>query len=352
MAIDNANNFSSSVYYAKRNSPEIQKILLDLSPSRFSVQAESQSMTSSQYILPIERANSSIPIEEIDNKESYTFESKEMKYQTQQLSNFYSGFPGKKKDMITKINIRKTSLTRQQLTTAHIETKERLSTKIKPPISKEKTISQREMKKRALKKIQDQIITLSSFIPEKVVRIEEVQRESPKIPINQNAESPDKFEFILEEVDPFPFTNLTEWLIWHKNYPELAFVRETYDLEQVPEGENIEVFWVNILNDPTFFNTDWQIAGSTITIESLKEHSQPEWKPEWDIESSYLDGFYIFFEDVYQILSQNFKGIQNYNHSLLQFALKGLLLLNLAYYDDQCQKWFKNGTFEDLTSRL
>ncbi|MFX0121841.1 MAG: hypothetical protein ACFE9A_20790, partial [Candidatus Hodarchaeota archaeon] len=171
MAIDNANNFSSSVYYAKRNSPEIQKILLDLSPSRFSVQAESQSMTSSQYILPIERANSSIPIEEIDNKESYTFESKEMKYQTQQLSNFYSGFPGKKKDMITKINIRKTSLTRQQLTTAHIETKERLSTKIKPPISKEKTISQREMKKRALKKIQDQIITLSSFIPEKVVRI-------------------------------------------------------------------------------------------------------------------------------------------------------------------------------------
>ncbi|MFX1507674.1 MAG: hypothetical protein ACFFDC_16430 [Promethearchaeota archaeon] len=342
MASDDIDEFStvfSSIYYAIRNSPEKQKLLINISSTQTTVSGK---LSESQ-----ESASSIEESLEENEVETPTKQRKRI-LRPQPLFTFYSEIPPVEKKLTGKRKKKpksgKVSPTRQLLTTALQKTKVRLSSQKIKPISKQKSISKKEIKKQAQKKIQDQTIRLNQFIQDKKVsvKIQEINIESQESTSNE-------IEPILNEDDPFPFTNLSEWLIWHHNYPELAFVREAYDPDQIPDEGDIEVFWVNIMNDPEFFNPEWRIAGSSISIDSIKQQKQPNWAPEWDILSSYTDGLSIFFEDVYSILSNYSQGLKNYRYPILQFALKGLLLLDLVYYDNQ--KWYRRGLREEL-SRL
>lgn len=358
--IDDFSSVSSAVFYAKKNSPEKQKELLNLlstpSPVESTTQvfsSQSSSNDSSQPLM-IETVPSKISLEH----GSY-HKTKRLGYQPQQLSTFYSDIPLIEKVITSDIQPRKrikkkiASPTRQLLTDALFDTKKRFVIKRKSQSSKKKQISRRKKKKQDKKKIQEQTIRLSQFIQEKTVKTKEIkpQQITSNVPESE-ADVRIPQELSLKVNDPFPFTNLVEWLIWHNNFPELAFVREAYDLEQVPSEEDVEVFWVNLRNDPEFFSSDWQMTGSSIDIESIKEQGRrPDWKPEWDIISSYTDGFSTFFEDVYQILFQNPQGLY-YRYPILQFALKGLLLIELAYFDEKDMLWYSKGSPENLATRL
>lgn len=366
MATDDFNDFSSvfsSIFYAKRNSPEKQRLILNFSSTttssyHSSVQTEKQDLPPLSFTKQFEQNSDTSKISfkgARKKKESFSKE-KQIIYQPQQLSSFYSEIPLMKEVISSPSKTKKrekgkeNSRTRQVLTDALIETKKRLSTQPKIQSSKEKITSRKKKKKQDFEKLQKQTIRLNHFISEEIVRTKEIRSEPLVQVVDSNART--QHEFFLNDNDPFPFTNLTEWLIWHEYYPELGFVREAYDIEQVPDEEDVEVFWVNIMNDPEFFNPNWRIAGSSIDIDSIKYQRRPDGTPEWDIISSYTDGFSIFFEDVYQILSQNSQGLQNYQYPILQFALKGLLLMELTYFDDLKQKWFRKGTVEDLMTRL
>ncbi|MFX1284175.1 MAG: hypothetical protein ACFFB5_10990 [Promethearchaeota archaeon] len=353
MAIDDIDDFSSvssSIFYAKRNTLEKQGLLLNLA----SIERHDSSKQTELPALgsPSERSSIGNSHLDVEIEESPSSWKKKIIYKPQPLSTYYSEIPviKKEKKPIKKINKRKrgkkTSPTRQLLTSALLETKERLLTHEKSYLKK-KTLSRQEKKKRDLWKRKKQTIELNHFISEINVRTKEIQAEALMKPDVYQIQQ----ESTLKENDPFPFTNLTEWLIWHNNYPELAFVREAYDLEQIPEEGDVEIFWVNVMNDPEFFNPDWRIAGSTIDLDSIKYQRKSDWKPEWDIMATYTDGFSTFFKDIHQILTQNPQGL-NYRYSILQFALKGLLLLDLAYFDAEKQKWFSKGSFEDLMIRL
>ena len=330
MASDDRNEFStvsSSIFYAIKNPPEKQKLLLNVLSAQ-STTIDKQE-TPSQALVNEERKK----------------QIRKIHLKPQPLFTFYSDippleveeFPQKKRKVKTTA---KPSPTRQLLITALQETRVRINEQ-KEPTLKKKSISKKEMKKRVREKIQDKTMKLSQFIPEKKVVVKSEKIFSPELNLEP---------FFIED-EPFPFTNLSEWLIWHHNYPELAYVREAYDPEQIPDKGDIEVFWVNIMNDPEFFNAEWRIAGSRIDIDSIKHQKHPNWAPEWDIISSYTNGISLFLEDVYFLIPNSPNGLENYRYPILQFALKGLLLLDLVYYDNQTQKWFRKGTREDL-SRL
>ena len=328
--IDEFSTVSSSIYYAIRNPPEKQKLLLDSSSTKRIISSERQESPS---------------VEENDKIPSVI--QRKIILRNQPLNTFYSEIPPVEEEKIPvkrkkKAKLVKASPTRQLLTTALQDTKERLSSQKNQPISQQKPISKTEIKKQARKKIQDQTIRLNQFIQEKKVLVKIQERKN--IPLESTSSEIESFS---NENDPFPFTNLSEWLIWHHNYPELAFVREAYDPEQIPDEGDIEVFWVNIMNDPEFFNPEWRIAGSSIDMDLIKQQKRPNWAPEWDIMSSYTDGLSIFFEDVYIILSSFPQGLKNYRYPILQFALKGLLLLDLVHYDNQ--KWYRKDLREDLS---
>ncbi|UCG01273.1 MAG: hypothetical protein JSW11_16855 [Candidatus Heimdallarchaeota archaeon] len=334
--IEELSAVSSSIFYAIRNTPENQKLLLN----NIIVQTDKRALaTSSEQLSDIdEKAKEILPIRK----------KKVMKILP--LFNFYSEIPPSKEDKppFKKKKREKTiSPTRQFLSTALQETKKHLSPQQETPPSKQRTISKKERKIRERKKIYDQTIKLNQFIAKKKVELKPVKRKDIKLQETSSTQA--NLGVVLGDEDPFPFTNLSEWLIWHHNYPELAFVREVYDPEQIPDKGDIEVFWVNIMNDPEFFNPEWRIAGSRIDIDTIKQHKRPDWVPEWDILSSYTDGFSIFLEDVYQLLSNYPKGLKNYRYPVLQFALKGLFLLDLVHNDNE--RWFKKGKREDL-SRL
>lgn len=342
MASEDADEFStvSSIFYAIRNSPEKQKLLLNNQSAQSPKIEEKQTETSISSQLPLfeENAKSTTPIEK-----------KEVPFRKRPLFDFYPEIPPiaeVKRPLTKRKREKKVSPTRKLLATALQETKKRIVSQQKLQV-KRKTISKKEMKRKALKKIEDQTIKLNQFIPEKKVVIKAIKENDPESQEMNVTQL--NLEAVLDENGPFPFTNLSEWLIWHHNYPELAFVREAYDPEQIPDEGDIEVFWVSVMNDPEFFNPEWRIAGSTIDIDSIRQRRHLDWAPEWDIMSSYTDGLSIYLEDVYQILSNYPQGLENYRYPVLQFALKGLLLLDLVHYDHQ--KWFKKGKREDL-SRL
>ncbi|MHA2244732.1 MAG: hypothetical protein ACXADY_07150 [Candidatus Hodarchaeales archaeon] len=355
--IDDYSLVSSSIFYAKKNSPEKQKILLNLSSIQTSVPNTKHAAFSKELeeTPSIEMDTEKISSLEKEKKDNSLPKEKGPIYQPQQLSTYYSEIPPMKevnssfKKTQKKEKRKLKSPTRVLLTAALIDTKKRLSTDSKQQSSRKKTIPRKKMTKKDIEKIQEQTIGLNHFVSEKIVKIKEITKIQPEMKIQEpDADIQIQQESFLKENDPFPFTNLTEWLIWHQNYPELAFVRETYDLGEVPD--DAEVFWVNVMNDPEFFNTNWQIVGSNVDIDLIKNQGRPDLKPEWDILSSLTDGFSTFFGDVYQILSQNSQGLQNYRYGILQFALKGLLLLDLAFF--KRQKWFSKGSYGDLMTRL
>ena len=371
---DGASVFSS-IFYAKKNPPLKQQILLDLSSKASSIQSliqtdeRSVSYSPQQSLSKQLSTNNALPVESNSEGSEIQKENlsriKKATYKPQRLSNYYPEIPPVKEKSSSVVKPekrgkkRKPSPTRQLLLSALKESKEKI-----PPLS-EKDLTKKTRQPRKRRKIAERsrIIQLNHFVSEKVIQIakslvtktksrsnglpeEVISEKTPKnAPQIQSGSSPDVTE-------PFPFTTITEWLIWHNNHPELAFVREAYDIDEVPDDEEVEVFWVNVMNEPEFFNTNWRIAGLSIDVETLKSQRGVERAPEWDILSTETDGFTVFFEDVYQILAQNPNGLRDYRFPILRFALKGLLLLDLAFYDEENQKWLNKGSVEDLSTRL
>ena len=129
-------------------------------------------------------------------------------------------------------------------------------------------------------------------------------------------------------------------------------MRETHDLDEVPDDSD-EIFWVNIMNEPEFFNTSWKMAGTIVEdVNALKFKGNQNLVPDWEMDREYTDGFFTFFRDMFRILKYNPNGIRNYRYPILLFALKGLLLLELVTLDSTSNRWFSKGSFEDLNNRL
>ncbi|UCE14825.1 MAG: hypothetical protein JSV04_06490 [Candidatus Heimdallarchaeota archaeon] len=355
MSSENYNNGSStslSIFYGKKNTPLIQSQLLSISlePERTHSPPENTSKISSTDSIP-----------QVNSTSTQIGKDKSLKQHSQvcipqPLSSFYSEireFTEKTAEIkkSPKKAKRRSSATKQLLLNGLSETKQRLSAKTDQQLS-DKQLKSKKRRKTILHRNEKNFIGLNQFIAEKRIEVkrksDSVAEKSTQIITDEKVQH--KIPLLIDE-DPFPFTTLTEWLIWHDNFPELAYVREAYALEEIPD-EDVEVFWVNIMNDPEFFSPDWRIMGTNIDINTVKEHGRPMWTPEWDIMSSNTEGFSIFFRDVYQILSSVPQGIQNFRYPILQFALKGLLLLDLASFDVTTQKWSSKGTIEDLTIRL
>jgi hypothetical protein len=357
MASEDLNDFSSvtsSIFYAKKNSISKQNQLLD-----FSLKKPSET-TSLQLKTQAEKSSSqNVKPKKSSQQKDSKLQKKTTLYRSQPLSTFYPEIfeNNKKKKSIEKISkIKKktqSSPTKELLSFALEETQQRLGRKPEKKVKKD-SVSKNKTEKKEIK-IQNRImLTLTQFITEEKVRVDsDVQTNIIQSEIIQKSETQPFEDPILAESDPFPFTSLAEWLLWHRNYPEYSHVREAFDYDQVPEDSDIEVFWVNIMNEPEFFNHNWRIAGIRIeNINKIEFQGRPEGTPEWQILPSETDGLSNFFEDVFRILLQNPQGIRNYNYSILQFALKGLNLLNLAYFDDKYERWFNRGGFEDLIMRL
>lgn len=362
---------SSSIFYAKKNTPSKQNFLLNL---------DQETSEISQY--PYKRSESPLEVDksliskdrDTDRLEEKTSSKKTIektkkgikvqkpKYKQKILSQYYPDLtepektPLKKK--LTKKGKVKASPTKLHLTSALNETKKRIKAK-----SEKRTSTKLQTKKITVKelKIQKKIktIKLNEFVSEKRIKIQRPiipdEMKTPTIQTEENKldEKREKSSLHqLKDTDPFPFTRLAEWLIWHRNYPELDYVREAYDVEEVPEDSD-EVFWVNIMNEPEFFYSSWKIAGLKIDgVNALKFQGRPDGLPEWDIDQGLTDGFYTFFKDVFNILQYNTNGMKNYRYPILLLALKGLVLLDLVYLDKNSNRWFIKASNQEMITRI
>lgn len=361
-------NVSSSIFYAKKNSPSKQSLLINLNQD---------STESLQRIEPNNQKNVD-PKESKSNHRSEQVESKtktrikktntsreekkrKPKLKHNLLSHYYPEIPKPEKRPSTKKTSTKRksqqSPTKLLLKSALKETKKRIEVKSNKKEPKKLGSRKKKRKHKTLKKLK--VIELNEFVSHKkyTLQIEPNRNQNPKpeIPIytksNEEKTSQINEHPVIDDIH-FPFTSLTEWLIWHKNYPELEYVRETHDLDEVPDDSD-EIFWVNIMNEPEFFNTSWKMAGTIIEdINALKFKGNPNLVPDWDMDQEYTDGFFPFFRDVFQILKYNSNGIRNYRYPILLFALKGLLLLELVTLDPVSNRWFSKGSFEDMNNRL
>ncbi|MHA2224315.1 MAG: hypothetical protein ACXAC8_03885 [Candidatus Hodarchaeales archaeon] len=360
---DGFSSVSSSIFYGIRHSQEKQSQILNIStgsvstPSTYLDEGEKQSTDISE----------TIPSKEIiEKKEKKQLSLMKPILEQMTLVNFYpeiNKVVQKTSSSVKKSRRKRTSPTKQLLISTLVETKQKLQDQSKKTLEKKDYVSKKRRSKEKNQK-KTQYISLDQFkISEKTVKI----REIPKISENSNSKTPleaktnsqsqinkinDLIDSETTKSDLFPFTTITEWLIWHENYPELAFVREVYELDHVPDNEDIEVFWVNVMNEPEFFNPNWRIAGTKIDVKTVKSHGRPEGEPEWNILSSITDGFSTYFEDVWSLLSLFSHGMKNHSYKILQFALKGLFLLDLSSFVFKNSRWHQKGSSEELITRL
>jgi hypothetical protein len=278
------------------------------------------------------------------------------------LPHFYPNVPIPKEISTSskKKTKKKKSKTKQLLLDALTNSKKEFTSRSKGrqtnQLKKSKKFSR--MSKRQRKEIEfDRTIDLTQFIPkeghkerfnsQKTVNIENSSQEIniPDIQPTIRSSIP-----ILTESDQFPFTTLSEWLIWHSNFPELAFVREAYDLDAVPLDSD-EVYWISVMNEPEFFNSNWKMAGSIIhDLNLAKKQGPPSGTPDFDMDLVLTEGFSTLFTDIYLILTKMPNGLKNYRYPVLQLALKGLLLLDLVYLDQDI--WFAKESEEELHIRI
>ncbi len=278
-------------------------------------------------------------------------EKTERKIKPQSLQIFYPEIPPAKEEI--PINKRKkkkrsksNSKTKQLLLDALNDSKQQL--KLKKELKSKKSIKKSSSKPRITKKQRKEYelkntISLTRFIPQKVV----ISRDLIKTLVHKTDQNP-----LFEESDPYPFSTLIEWLIWHNNFPELAYVREAYDIDSVTQDSD-EIYWINVMNEPEFFTSNWKIAGSRIQdLEGIRTRGPPGGEPEFNMDLVLTEnGFSTLFSDVHMILTKLPNGLKNLHYPILQFALKGLLLLELAFIDDNL-RWFALGSQEDLKTRL
>ncbi len=361
-------NVSSSIFYAKKNSSSKQSLLLNLNQDSTKLLPLTE-LNNQKNVDPKKSENNHKPKqEETKNKTrikkiNSSREEKKAKPKLKHniLSHYYPEISKpEKRPSTTKLSTKrksKQSPTKLLLKSALKETKKRIEVKSNKKEPKKLGSRKKKRKYKILNKFK--VIKLNEFVSLKkyTLQIEPNRNQNPepekRIYIKGNAEKTSLInEHPIIDDTHFPFTSLTEWLIWHKNYPELEYVREIHDLDEVPDDSD-EIFWVNIMNEPEFFNTSWKMAGTIVEdINNLKFKGNPNLVPDWDMDQEYTDGFFTFFRDVFQILKYNPNGIRNYRYPILLFALKGLLLLELVTLDSTSNRWFSKGSFEDMNNRL
>ncbi len=334
---------SSSLFYAMKNPILVQDKILNI-----------ESIATDKS-LPTNKNKSKVTPQSTESK------TKALGYTFKPLTSFDPDYKEKelnpKTDMVLKVNelpyasIRKESQTKLILTRELANVRERFNQQKQKKASKTNVQKLKRISKKELKKKREKII--SSL--DKYVNSEKVQiRQSLSISKDEVYTSSSSIETnSLNEVnqEPFAFTKLSEWLIWHNSFPELSHVREAYDLDEVPEDSEVEIFWVNILDEPSFFNPNWKIAGTRVYDKnSFRSQNYSPNEPEWSILSSLTDGFSLFFEDVWKIIAISPDGIQNYRYPILQLALKGLISLDLIEY--RKGNWFTKGSLSELRVRV
>ncbi|MFW9854366.1 MAG: hypothetical protein ACFFFG_04870 [Candidatus Thorarchaeota archaeon] len=248
------------------------------------------------------------------------------------------------------------SPTRTRLTLALRETKKKIKKK-KSSLTEGKGVRKKSQRRSETKKsstvVRKHIRPLGRFFDKKIYPPEASLSLEPKTSSFQSLNREKRplldkevhFHYLtedqfLDDTEPFPFSTLNEWLIWHHNYPQYAHVREAYDLNEIPETMDLEIFWVNIKSEPEFFSSTWEMLGAKIAdVNSIKFNGLPEFLPEWKIGSMVTDGFASLFMDVYQLLMINPKGIANNRYPIFQFAMKGLTLLGSTYMDKKTGRW-------------
>jgi hypothetical protein len=322
---------TSSLLYAKKNPPNKQSILMN-------IETDSNDINSnSEPILQVETVPSSRGVSKLEKLDK--------KVKPQSLKDFYPEIPPAKEEKPTKKKRKKKqtkskSETKQLLLEALSVSKEQLHTKK----ARKKTPSKPRMTKKQRKEYElKTTIKLTRFIPKKIDIIQ--SRNKPQV--RKSSINP-----LFEDSDPYPFSTLIEWLIWHNNFPELAYVREAYDLDSVPQDSD-ELYWINVMNEPEFFTSNWKVAGSRIhDLEAIRIRGPPGGEPDFNLDFDLTEnGFSTLFSDVHMILSKLPNGLRNLSYPILKLALKGLLLLELAFIDDNL-RWFALGSPEDLKTRL
>ncbi|MHA1228430.1 MAG: hypothetical protein ACTSPV_17000 [Candidatus Hodarchaeales archaeon] len=333
---------SSSLFYAIPNPPEKQKAILNYNnPASDIEDSEVEKLEPSTISTKKSKAVKQKRINRIRNHKNV------FKAAPSQLGEFYPGFeiistiqskPRKK----TKSSSKTRKTTTKSMKTGTLDINKNKSRKEIKKKSKKKAAVKVKKKKKVSKNSRN-VSPLTDFV--KLVpltiktnkKIQEVQNGSDSIR-----------KTIYTENEPFPFTNLVEWLLWHENYPELAYVREAYSPDDIPD--NSKVYYINLAGQPVFYDHDWRIAGSEIELNSLYNRNMPD-HADWEIFSVATDGLTSLFEDIWQILFQNPVGLDNNRikrYPLVQFALKGLLLLELVLFNPENRRWFSKGTIEDL----
>ena len=333
---------TSSLLYAKKNPKNKQLLLLDIPDSSNISEAIEESILQERE----ETSSISVPVDEKETK----------KNKPQSLQVFYPEIPPAKEELSTKKKKKRStkkqsSRTKQLLLEALNESKHQLQMKDldKSKKTKKKSPTKHRMTRKQRKEYeQEKTVKLTSFIPSSVIKpLEYSSDNTSKLNIRKSDQNP-----LLEESDPYPFSTLIEWLIWHNSFPELAYVREAYDLDSVPQDSD-EVYWINVMNEPEFFTSNWKVAGSRIyDLEGIRTRGPPGGEPEFNMDLVLTEnGFSTLFEDVYMILTMVPNGLKNLRYPILQLALKGLLLLELAYMDENL-RWFALGSGKDLKARL
>lgn len=261
------------------------------------------------------------------------------------------------------------SPTRTKLKLALRETKSKLN-KEKSSSSKGKRAKNNSLRRRGTKKsstvVRKHIRPLGGFFDKRIIpsrdalSLENQKRNLRSLNQDKKPSVHRKVDFhylsdiqFLDDNEPFPFSTLNEWLIWHHNYPQYAHVREAYDLNEIPEAMDLEIFWVNTKSEPEFFSSTWEMFGAKIPdLSSIKFDGLPEFSPEWKIGSMVTDGFTSLFMDVYHLLMINPMGISNHRYPIFQFAMKGLTLLGSTYMDKKTGRWRCSLDDDELEMRI
>ncbi|MHA1972476.1 MAG: hypothetical protein ACTSW1_05775 [Candidatus Hodarchaeales archaeon] len=323
---------SSSLFYAIPNPPEKQRAILNIDSSTTPDEHNKDDLYNSSKNLP---KNAKIKRGTVSTKgKTHTRITKAV---TLQLGEFLPGFEiipiaerqkNKKKKSFSK---------KKNKTTNKLQSRTLDNIKNKNKKKQSKTHSTKKASKKQLKK---QITTpLTNYIELQPIPNIKNGQELENAVLSSPLRKP-----VYSEKDPFPFTNLAEWLLWHENYPELALVREAYSPEDIPD--NSKVYYINFAGQPIFYSSNWRILGSEIDITSTR---QPPDHADWEIFSNLTDGLSLLLSDVWNITSQYSEGLTNEmvrRYPLVQFALKSLFILGYLSYKNS--KWYSKGDLESL----
>ncbi len=354
------------MYYTKKNSLKIQSLLLE-APSALpsTLITDDVLLVSSSPSIDSTRGTSTLSLEEEQkpaSKVQKKIKEPEIDLTPLTIPHFYPDIPELEEIPLRpkKKGKKKNSTTKQLLLEALTNSKKQIEEKSKKKGKKRGRNAPKtpHLTKRQRKEIEHKrTIDLTKFIPQKSdkpahsTQIQGQQESTSNTPASSLSKPIIRSNIpVLNESDPFPFTTLSEWLIWHSHFPELAFVREAYDLDNVPTDSD-EIYWINVMNEPEFFNSNWKMAGSIIhDINQAKMQGPPSGTPDFDMDHVLTEGFSTLFTDIYLILTKMPQGLKNQRNPVLQLALKGLLLLDLVFIDQN--KWYAKESEEELDRRV